>query len=145
MSFKIAVDADTKQLPKRGTKQSAVFDLAAGEDVHMKPHVRYIISTKIRMAIPAGYYGQIAERSSLARNYVNVHAGVIDSDYRGYICVVMSWTPPPGCTEPHYRIYFGDRIAQLLVLPYAHQAELELTEQLDSTQRQDGGFGSTGI
>ncbi len=107
--------------------------------VFIKRGQHKMIHTGIAMAIPKGYYGQIAPRSGLAFKYgMDILAGVIDSDYRGEISVILG----NGDVED-VRINHGDRIAQLLILAYLPCYVYEVGELVD-TERGEGGFGSTG-
>ena len=135
-------------VPARGTTGAAGFDLvASGESYILPPHTAdgpgtVIVDTDIMMAIPEGYYGQLASRSGLAfKNKVTAFPGVIDSDYRGEIKVLLfNWSK-----EPHV-VNKGDRIAQLLILPCPSDIGFTFTqaENLTETERGKAGFGSTG-
>jgi dUTP pyrophosphatase len=99
------------------------------------------VPTGLRVAIPAGYEGQVRPRSGLAlRHGVTLPnaPGTIDSDYRGEVQVILH----NGGHEPVV-IRRGDRIAQLVIAPVA-QPEWEEVESLDATERGEGGFGHTG-
>lgn len=128
--------------PKRATAGSAGFDIYSDQDL-ARVHFGQVasISTGIAVAIPDGFVGLIKPRSGLAVSRgVDTMAGVIDSDYRGEIRVVM--TVHSTDIVP-FRVERGERIAQLLVVP----AMLVSTEvdELDDTTRGKKGFGSTGI
>jgi dUTP pyrophosphatase len=97
------------------------------------------VPTGLRVAIPPGYFGHVAPRSSNPLNGFTIHDGVIDADYRGEI-FVMVWPRWPG--DP-VEIKKGDRIAQLIVQRCV-DVEWEQATELDATERGDGGFGSTG-
>ena len=87
-----------------------------------------------------GNYGRIAPRSGLAaKNSIDVGAGVIDSDYRGEVKVLLF-----NFSEIDFKIAEGDRIAQMIIEKYTITALTEV-ETLDDTVRGDGGFGSTGV
>ncbi|RKP04755.1 dUTPase-like protein, partial [Thamnocephalis sphaerospora] len=73
----------TARLPSRGSKRAVGYDLHAAKDVSIKPHSQEMVPTGLALQLPEGTYGRIAPRSGLAaRNAVDVHAGVIDPDYR---------------------------------------------------------------
>lgn len=92
------------------------------------------------MAIPHGNYGRVAPRSGLAvKNFIDVGAGVIDSDYRGEVKVLLFNF---GSTD--FSIMPGDRIAQLIIEKYT-MTNIEEVNDLDATSRGEGGFGSTGV
>lgn len=120
-----------------------VFDPDTDEPTiytEIPPGATYKIPTGIYMEIPGGYECQVRTRSGMASKGVCVanSPGTIDSDYRGEICVLLK-----NDSNQCYPINHGDRIAQL-VFNKIEQPELELVEELSSTDRGDGGFGSTG-
>ena len=92
------------------------------------------------MAIPSGCYGRIAPRSGLAwKHSIDVGAGVVDEDYRGNVCVILF-----NLSDDDFCVQRGDRIAQLICERIAKTQLIECS-QLDDTDRQDKGFGSTGV
>ncbi len=101
-----------------------------------------LVPTGLSMAIPIGNYGRIAPRSGLAaKNFIDVGAGVIDADYRGEVKVLLF-----NFSEQEFQIKAGDRVAQLIIEKYTRTEIEEVTEgDLDSTERGEGGFGSTGV
>ncbi|NWF56178.1 MAG: dUTP diphosphatase [Syntrophaceae bacterium] len=130
-------------LPRYMTEHSAGMDLFAdveGEIV-LKPGERKLIPTGIALAIPPGYEGQVRPRSGLALregiSLVNT-PGTIDADYRGEVGVLLI-----NLGQHPFRVRRGDRIAQLVVAPVC-RADLELTGELETTFRNEGGFGHTG-
>jgi len=130
-------------LPRYMTAHSAGMDLFADVEgeVVLKPGERRLIPTGIALAIPAGYEGQIRPRSGLAlREGITVvnTPGTIDADYRGEVGILLI-----NLGQQPFRVKRGDRIAQLVIAPVC-RAELELTEELEATPRNDGGFGHTG-
>ena len=131
--------SNTTTAPDTGTKGSAGIDLACDEPFILQPNERRLIGTGIAMAIPEGMWGEIKPRSSLAVQYgIDIMAGVIDSDYRGEIKVLMHNTG----NRP-LRCLTGDRIAQMVI--QKHEAvKIMLRDELDNTVRGSGGFGSTG-
>ncbi|MDE7262648.1 MAG: dUTP diphosphatase [Oscillospiraceae bacterium] len=130
-------------LPYYATAGAAALDLHACLD---QPETipgggQVLIPTGVAVAIPAGYVGILASRSSMGvRNGVGFSngIGVIDSDYRGPLRVGLH-----NLREAPYTVQPGDRIAQLLVVPVACP-ELEVVDALPETERGEGGFGSTG-
>lgn len=108
------------------------------------PGKRVVVQTGLTMVIPDGFYGRIAPRSGLAvREGVNVLAGVVDSDYRGEVGVVLHNTS----TEDSVVIRHADRIAQLIItsIPFVDEIEeLGSDSEVEETERGDSGFGSTG-
>ena len=100
----------------------------------------YLVSTGLAIEIPEGYEGQIRPRSSFACMGVMVlnSPGTIDCDYRGEIKVILA-SMINDCMD----LNPGERIAQLVITPVV-QAEIQEVEELSSTERGAGGFGSTG-
>jgi dUTP pyrophosphatase len=129
--------------PAYMSEQAAGMDLRAAvpEPLDLAPGGFALIPTGIRIALPAGYEGQVRPRSGLAAEMgvtvVNA-PGTIDADYRGEVCVVLI----NHGREP-FRVKRGERIAQLVVAPVV-RARVELCEKLDATARGAGGFGHTG-
>jgi len=135
-----AVDAP---LPRYQSEGAAGLDLTAAleEPIAIAPGERRLIPTGLALAIPPGFEGQVRPRSGLAlRHGVTVlnAPGTIDADYRGEVKVLLV----NHGREP-FAIAPGDRIAQLVVAAFA-RVELELVDDLDSTARGEGGYGSTG-
>ena len=127
-------------VPTKGSEHSAGYDLYSCCNVLIYPQERTLVKTGIVLEIPEGFYGRIAPRSGLAlKNGIDVMAGVIDSDYRGEIGVILYNTDK---TVP-FHIKIGDRIAQLIIEKY-YNFDLEKAEDLNSSDRGSGGFGSTG-
>lgn len=130
-------------LPYYATDGAAALDLHAclDEDMPIAPHARVMIPTGIAVAIPEGYVGIMAVRSSMGvKNGINLAngIGVIDSDYRGQMHVTLYNT-----TDSTYTVRSGDRIAQLMITPVLRPT-LQVVEELPETRRGEGGFGSTG-
>ena len=131
--------SDTATAPDTGTKHSAGIDLACDAAFTLQPNERRLIGTGIAMALPTGTWGELKPRSGLAVNYgIDIMAGVIDSDYRGEIKVLMYNTG----NRP-LRCEAGDRIAQMIVQEHK-AAKIMIRNELDNTVRGSGGFGSTG-
>jgi dUTP pyrophosphatase len=128
--------------PTQAHEGDAGYDLHAAEAVTIDPGERASVGTGIAVAIPDGQAGLVIPRSGLAARHgisvVNA-PGLIDSGYRGELCVLLLNTDrsQPFTVEP------GDRIAQL-VLVRVETEELEEVAELDETARGVGGFGSTG-
>ncbi len=135
--LKISPDAI---IPKYATKQDAGCDLCSVENLTIKKGEWLSIKTGIEIEIPFGYYGRIAPRSGLAfRNAIDTLAGVIDSGYRGEICVILI-----NHGKSDFVIKKGDRIAQM-IFEKIDQAKFIETNLLSSSDRDKKGFGSTGI
>lgn len=130
-------------LPAYARPGDAGVDLVAAEDLELAPGGgRGLVPTGIAVAIPRGYAGFIQPRSGLALKHgvtcLNT-PGLIDSDYRGELKVLLVNTDP---TEP-FLVRRGERIAQLVVQAVEHVL-FEEVDELDDTDRGEGGFGHTG-
>jgi len=126
-------------LPERQSGGAAGADLRAAAEVVLKPGERARVPTGLELEIPAGYVGLVWPRSGLAqKSGLDTLAGVIDSDYRGELGVMLINHGGEAVT-----IRRGDRIAQLLIQPVA-AATYEPADRLEPTDRGTGGFGSTG-
>lgn len=98
------------------------------------------IKTDISISFPHGLYARVAPRSGLAwKNSIDVGAGVIDVDYRGTVGVILF-----NHSDVEFKIAAGDRVAQL-ILEHIYTPEVVEVEDLDETERNAGGFGSTGV
>jgi len=143
MTIPIVLSCPDAKPPKRANPMDAGADLHALGNWTLWPGSRAVVNTGVSVAIPEGFYGQIAPRSGLAANYgVAVLGGVIDSGYRGEIRVILLNTETNTAALP-VRISNGDRIAQLIILPIS-LAEFSPVESLPDTTRGESGFGSTG-
>ena len=137
-SVRVCRSLPTATLPTRATKGAAGWDLYAAEKCEVEARGKALVSTGIRMSIPHTRYGRIAPRSGFSwRNHVDVGAGVIDSDYRGVIQVLLFNHKPDVL-----KINVGDRIAQI-VIEKIDTRELQEVDDLDTTQRGWKGFGSS--
>ncbi len=133
--------ADAK-IPTRGSKEAAGWDLYSSENIVVPARGKAIIPTGIHIAIPYGYYGRVAPRSGMSwKKHRDIGAGVIDSDYRGTIGVVMF-----NHGEQDLHIDLHDRVAQLVIekINTNEIKEVNLND-LNNTDRGEGAFGSTGI
>ncbi|NDH91071.1 MAG: dUTP diphosphatase, partial [Flavobacteriia bacterium] len=142
--MKIKVNYTGKhELPQFETAQSAGMDLRANIEapVVLQPGDRALIPTGIKMALPEGYEAQIRPRSGLAYKFgisVLNSPGTIDADYRGDVGVLLI----NHGREP-FTVEDGMRVAQMVVAQYS-QFQWDAVEDLDETDRGEGGFGSTG-
>ena len=130
-------------LPEYATPHSAGLDLRAhlDEAVVLHPGERRLIPTGLRMALPDGWEAQVRPRSGLALKHgitVLNSPGTIDADYRGPVGVILIHHG----TEP-FEIQPGERIAQLVFARY-ERAEWQNVDELDATERGEGGFGHSG-
>ena len=130
------------QLPTRGSQQAAGYDLHAclSSDLAIAPGATVLVGTGLAFALPQGYFGGVFARSGLSVKQGLRPAncvGVIDSDYRGEIKVVLY-----NHSDEPQTVSSSERIAQIVIAPYI-RCEFEDGE-IDSTDRGAGGFGSTG-
>src|SRR6056300_1250551 len=131
------------ELPFYATKAAAGADLKAVLDkpLTLNHLERKVIGTGLKIALPEGFEAQVRPRSGLAAKHgisVLNSPGTIDADYRGEIGVILV-----NLSNEAFTIHPGERIAQLVVARY-EQIEWELTNGLSTTERGEGGFGSTG-
>lgn len=133
-------------VPTRGSKHAAGYDLYAccidADETGIPANATTKIGTGICVEIPEGYFGAVFARSGIATKEGLRPAncvGVIDSDYRGEIMVALH-----NDSAESRVIRTGDRIAQLVILPYLAINFREVST-LNDTARGDGGFGSTGV
>ncbi len=131
-------------LPAYQTPQSAGMDLYAAidEDIILKPAHRHMIPTGIAIALPTGFEAQIRSRSGLSAKHgvIVLNApGTIDADYRGEIVVILH-----NHGDENFTVTPGMRIAQMVIAPVTKVVWKEQAE-LSVTQRDDKGFGSTGL
>ena len=136
------IDPEASQ-PSQGTKSAAGWDLRALEDTKVFKGVSAKIRTGLAVAIPEGWEGQIRSRSSLGAKGMIMPNGVgtIDSDYRGELMVLATWIGEGDFIE----LAKGERIAQMLIAPVPVTNFREVSfEELSTTERGEGGHGSTG-
>lgn len=131
-------------LPAFQTKGSSGVDLlaAVNEPMEILPGKVALVPTGLKLALPDGYEFQVRPRSGLAlRNGIAVlnSPGTIDADYRGEIQVIMA-----NLGEAPFTINRGDRIAQM-VLSRVEKFIWNTTDDLNATERGEGGFGHTGM
>ncbi len=137
--MKIKRLSESASLPTRANKSDAGWDLYSSEKTSVLPNCRRAISTSVALAVPEGCVGLIWPRSGLAvKDGIDVLAGVVDAGYRGEVKVCLY-----NCGEKAFQIESGDRIAQILIQKI-EDVELVETDNLETTQRGDDGFGSSG-
>ena len=128
-------------LPAYATSGAAGMDIVSAEQVTIAPGARHAVATGLAVAIPEGFELQVRPRSGLALKHgisVPNTPGTIDSDYRGELKVILI-----NLGDEPFAIARGDRIAQLVLAPVV-QAAWDEVDELDATDRGEGGFGSTG-
>lgn len=144
IEFRKLAHAKDLPLPSYESSSAAGMDIRAALEapVVLKPGERTLIPTGLQMAVPEGFEAQIRPRSGLAiRNGITMlnSPGTIDSDYRGEVKVIAINHGTETFTVEH-----GDRIAQMVIAPVT-QFPIQEVESLNSTDRGEGGFGSTGV
>lgn len=143
MTIKV-INKSKHDLPKYQTELSAGMDLYANidEPITLKPLERKLVKTGLFISLPKGYEAQIRPRSGLAfKNGITVlnTPGTIDADYRGEIGVILV-----NLSSQDFTVNDGDRIAQMVIAKH-ETATWEAVENLDETNRGEGGFGSSGV
>lgn len=134
----------SQALPEYATSQSAGMDLRADitQPVVLLPLERKLIPTGLHIALPQGYEAQVRPRSGLALKHgitVLNAPGTIDADYRGEIGVLLV-----NLSNEPFTVNAGERIAQMVIARH-EQAEWQIADSLDTTERGDGGYGHTGL
>lgn len=167
MDVKVRKVLPNAVIPAYQTDGAAGFDLVAAEEAIIYPGQTAKVRTGLAFSVPEGYALLVVPRSGLSFNTklrIANAPGVVDSDYRGEVCVLVdNVSPVLGDNEwdegwdvvggvPHadddtptrYRINVGDRIAQGIIVPVKAAAFI-VVDELDATERGAGGFGSTGV
>lgn len=132
------------KVPTRGSSCAAGYDLyaAIGEPVTIFPGTTVPVTTGLAMEIPEDFFGAIFARSGLATKRGLRPAncvGVVDADYRGEVIVALH-----NDSNDAQQVLPGERIAQMVFLPYRAVGNFEVVDELNDTTRGVGGFGSTG-
>lgn len=127
------------KLPSYSYEGDAGMDLFSLEQVQIPAGEKVAIRTGLKLAIPKGYAGFVWDKSGLAaKHHLKTMAGVVDSNYRGELLVVLT-----NLGKEVYKVEKGSKVAQLVINP-VENAEIEEAEIDDETERGEGGFGSTG-
>ena len=132
-----------QEAPAYATPQSAGMDLRANieEPITINPMERVLIGTGLYIALPIGYEAQVRPRSGLALKHgitVLNTPGTIDADYRGEIKVLLV-----NLSKDPFTVNVGERIAQMVIARH-EQGEFIVVDELDETERGEGGYGHTG-
>lgn len=139
MSLRVRRLSDLAFIPKRGTSYAAGLDIYSPIDTVVIPGQRLLVKLDISLELENGTFGHILPRSSLSlKNGIHIGAGVIDSDYRGNVGVLLF-----NLSDEPFIVSRGDRIAQLVIKRYEMVEPEEVFESTE-TDRGIGGFGSTG-
>jgi len=139
------------KMPLKGSRQSAGYDLFSNEKIIIEPHSRKCVGTGVKLKmLEQGFYIRIAPRSGLAvKKSIDIGAGVVDSDYRGEMKVVLI-----NNGNDEFSVDIGDKIAQFIVEKYEPDTIIKCynddgdeidSEELSIIERGEGGFGSTGL
>lgn len=139
MKVKIKKLHENAVIPAYSKPGDAGLDLVAVTEEWNEDHSMVTYNTGLAMEIPEGYVGLVFPRSSVTKTALSLanSVGVIDSGYRGPIMFKFRY-PEEGVV---YSV--GDRVGQIIIMPYP-QVEFEEVEELSSTERGEGGYGSTG-
>jgi dUTP pyrophosphatase len=147
--FQVVRLHDAAKIPTRATSGSAGYDLYASEENIILAGNRGIIKTGLKVEIPRGYCGQVWPRSGFSiKNGIESGAGIIDSDYRGELMVVLY-----NHSSLNFKVEKHMRMAQLLLVKIALPLVSDVTKDLnelnisvneEKNERGSGGFGSTG-
>ena len=135
--MKIVLDKGAK-MPTRAHETDAGLDLYARETQIIPAMESAKFDTGVHIELPAGTVGMLKSKSGLNVNHGITSEGVIDAGYTGSICVKLY-----NHSGYDYKVHEGDKISQLVILPIL-TPDLELVDELEETERGNGGFGSTG-
>ncbi len=141
--LRIEITSSTVRPPIRATTASAGLDLSLPADVTLRNQTITVVELPYKVAIPDGYVGLLALRSSLGARGITIpnSVGVIDSDYRGTLKLPLALLHDSGPII----LRAGERVAQIVLLPVARPMPVEADINADETSRGDGGLGSTGV
>ena len=129
----------TAKLPTRAHYNDAGLDIYADESLILKPGQRHIFKTGLKMVVPDGYAALVWDKGGLAAQGLHTIAGVIDAGYRGEVIIGLV-----NLSDQDYTVEQGQKIAQILIQPISLCAVQE-NKITDTTERQDGHHGSTGL
>ena len=144
MKVEIKLLSEAAQMPQKMSTSSSGYDLFAAnsEEIILKPGDIKLVSTGIAISLTSGYEAQVRPRSGLAYKHgigILNSPGTIDADYRGEIGVILY-----NFGKQEFRIQSGMRIAQLVIARYEN-VEFSQVDELNATDRGEGGFGHTGV
>ncbi|KAI4306319.1 hypothetical protein L6164_029607 [Bauhinia variegata] len=139
-STKVKKLSERAILPSRASPLSAGYDLSSAAETKVPARGKALVPTDLSISIPEGTYARMAPRSGLAwKHSIDTGASVIDADYRGPIWVLLF-----NHSDSDFEVKVGDRIGQLIIERIMIPEVVEV-QDLDSTVRGEGGFGSTGV
>lgn len=139
--FKIKKLHELAVIPEYKTSGSSGMDLSSVEEITINPFERKLVPTGLAIQLEQGYEAQIRPRSgtSIKHGLTLINCvGTVDSDYCGQIFI-----PMVNISNEPYTIQVGERVAQMVIAEYT-KVELEVVNELEETERGEGGFGSTG-
>lgn len=140
MNINIKLLNENSKIPSKLSSEDAGYDLYCCEDSTIKPMERKLIKTGIAISIPSGFYGHISDRSGMAyKKGAHCLGKIIDSSYRGEIGIIILNTD---MYDP-IKIQKGDRVAQIIFKKYEN-VEFIVEKNLDTTERNENGYGSSG-
>ena len=143
-AFELPIKLDEgAKLPTYAHETDACADVYASKDITIPAHsCSTKVSTGLRIALPEGWVAKIAPRSSIGAKTglrLSNSIGIIDADYRGEVMVLLI-----NLSNEDFVVNDGERIAQMIIARH-EQGEFQLVEQLDETERGEGGYGHTGV
>lgn len=141
MNLRVMMDEDAGYVPRYAHDGDAGMDLRAVEDCTIAPGESAMVRTGLHVEVPRWHVGLVFPRSGLGSKGITLRnaTGVIDSGYRGEVLAAL-WNT----TSEPFEVHKGDRVCQLVVMPYCPCSVEEVTE-LSGTERGTGGHGSTGV
>lgn len=141
MRLKVIMDPDAGYVPEYAHDGDAGLDLRSTENTLIPIGQSKLIGTGLRCEIPDGCVGLVFPRSGLGSKGITIRnaVGVVDSGYRGEVMCAL-WNT----TESAFHVHRGDRICQMVVVPYM-ACELDVVDELSGSERGSDGHGSTGV
>ena len=128
------------KLPSYAYEGDAGMDLFSFEDCEISPGENRLVSTGVKIVVPEGCAGLVWDKSGIAtKHHITTIAGVIDSNYRGELKIALT-----NLGKESYHIKKGEKIAQLVIQPVVSGTITEV-EEMDTTERGEEGFGSSGL
>lgn len=138
--IKLCPNVDPSFLPCKGSAEAAGWDVRSREKVTIYPGTKERIALGFMQALPKGKYAQFFDRSSVASQDVHVLGGVVDSDFRGEVGVMLFNLSE----DEGFVVERGDRIAQMVILDSNEALRPVPVQELPPSDRGTQGFGSTG-
>lgn len=141
MNLPVKMDADAGYVPRYAHDGDAGLDLRAVEDYTIAPHESSMVRTGLHVEIPRWHVGLVFPRSGLGSKGITLRnaTGVIDSGYRGEVLAAL-WNT----TDEPFEVHRGDRVCQLVVMPYC-PCSVDEVDALSESERGEHGYGSTGV